>query len=169
MRFKIFGGLGKIKKLEPFLAKRLATLPELDTTGRMRLLGLSLSYNRVGSTIVDAPCATVHGVCLLVAPLASSLDISSTGAAAAQSHLHQPREDGHGTRDPHECEHGRADLGADVQFCYTTDSVAEDDEHDCCEDRGDGDEERVQEGEDGDRESQPTREDGYGHDEDEDK
>lgn len=131
----------------------------------MRSLGLSFGDNRaVGNT---SPCTSVHGVCLLVAPLTSGLDVSSAGAAAAQSHLHEPRENGEGAGYPHECEHSGADRSADVQFGHATDSIAEDDEHDGCENGGDGDEEGVEECEDGYGESEPAGKNGEGHDKDE--
>ena len=153
------------------LAQQLATLPELDTTCWVSsLLGLNnWVRGAISGAISDAPVAGVHRVCLLVAPLAPCLDIAATGTAAAQPHLHQPRKDGHRTRNPHECKHCDSNLGADVQFRHATNSVAEDDEHDGCEDGCDGNEERVEEGEDGDGEGEPAREDRQRHDEDEDE
>lgn len=120
-------------------------------------------------TVQNRPGSSIHRIGLLVAPFAARLDISAAGAAAAQPHLHQPRENGHGARNPHESEHGNADLRADVQLSHATNSVLEDDEHDSCEDRGDGGEERVEEGEDGDGQREPAREDGDGHYEDQDE
>lgn len=108
-------------------------------------------------------------VCLLASPLLAPLDIATTRAAAAHAHLHEPREDGKCARDPHESEEGDANLSANVQLSHAADSVAEDDEHDGRDDGGGGNEERVDEGEDGDGEGQPARVDGEGHQEDEDE
>ncbi len=126
-------------------------------------------HDRISGTISDTPRSSSHRVRLLVAPLAANLDIASAGAAAAQPHLHQPCKDGHGAGNPHEGEHGDADLRADVQLSHATNSVLEDDEHDGCENGGDGGNEGVEEGKDGDGEREPAREDRNGHYEDKDE
>ena len=153
------------------LAQQLATLPELDTACWVSiLLGLdNWVRGAISGAISDAPVAGVHRVCLLVAPLAPCLDIAATGTAAAQPHLHQPREDCKSAGDPHEYEHRGSNFRTDIKLRDFRDGVAEDDEHDGCEDGCDGNEERVEEGEDGDGEGEPAREDRQRHDEDEDE
>lgn len=108
-------------------------------------------------------------VCLLVSSLLALLDVSPRRTAAAETHLYEPSEYGESARYPHEGEQGDANFRLDIQLSHTTNSVAEDDEHDGCDDGGDRYEERVEEGEDSNDEGEPARIDGNGHDEDEDE
>jgi hypothetical protein len=106
---------------------------------------------------------------LLAPPLSTRLYIPATRAAATQSHLYQPCEDRERASNPHEDKDSDADLRANVQLCHASDSVAEDDEHDGCDNRCGGDDEGVEERKDRDGEGEPAREDGDGHEEDEDE
>jgi hypothetical protein len=145
-----------------------STLPELI----LLLLLLLIGFADDQIIVSDAAClcaSSVHVVRLFVPSLLALLDVSPRRTAAAKSHLYEPGKDGESTCHPHEGEQRGTYLRRNVQLSHTTDSVAEDDEHDGCNDRGDGYEEGVEEGEDGDEEGKPARVDGDGHDEDEDK
>lgn len=112
----------------------LATLPEL--------VFLLWCFFRCASAL--------HLICLLTTSLLALLDISPGCTAAAQSRLYQPCEDGKSTSHPHKGKQRLSNLCPDVKFCHASNSVAEDDKHDGGNDRGDGDEEGVEEGENGD-------------------
>jgi hypothetical protein len=134
-----------------WLARLLATLPETLLSRSICILSGGMHTRQ----------RTVIG--FLTASLPACLDIPSTRTAATQSHLDQPREDGKRACDPHEDKDRDANFGANVEFHHASNRVAEDDEHDGCDD------ECVEESEDGDRKGEPVREDGDGHEEDEDE
>jgi hypothetical protein len=121
-------------------AQFLATLPKA-------LLPLCLDL-RVPSRWVHILQLTP--IRLFAPPLTSRLNIPPRRTAATQAHLHQPGENSKRARDPHEDKDGGANFRANVEFRHATNSVAEDDEHDGCNDGCDGDDERVKEREDGD-------------------
>lgn len=97
----------------------------------------------------------------LLDPLFSpSLDVSSTDTTTAQAHLEQPCDNGRRTRNPHTGEHGRPNLGTNVDIVVLLEDVAHDDEHDGRDDASGCDAECVDEGEDAEDEGRPARADG---------
>jgi len=152
--------------LKFFKAKDLTALPELVFLSWRRVSGLTSSHLRL---VCPDALGAIQLVCFLTATLLALLDVAPASAAAAKTHLYEPGKNGKGAGDPHEGEHGGADLGPDVQLVHATDSVLEDDEEDGCDDRGYGYEERVEEGKDGDEQGEPARVDGDWHEEDEDE
>jgi hypothetical protein len=108
--------------------------------------------------LVDTGCLCLPG--LLTSSLLSLLDVSSAGAAAAQTGLDQPGKNRSGCCNPHECEHCGAELSTNVEFLDRCERPLHDDEHDSCDDGSDGDEKCSQEGEDASEQGEPAREDG---------
>lgn len=108
-------------------------------------------------------------ICLLTAPLPPCLDIPPARTATAQTHLHQPSKNGEPASDPHEHKERDSNRGTNIQLLDASDGIAEDDEHDGCDDGCSRNDEGVEECDDGDGEGEPAREDGNGHQEDEDE
>lgn len=141
-----------------WLTRVLAALPELILLPWCSSLWTSGHVSRS-----DAMLHVVQSIRLLTSPLLPCPHVPSRSTAAAKPHLHQPSKDGKGACNPHKCEHGYANFCANVQFSHAADSVAEDYEHDGCDDRGGSDEEGVEESKDGDGEGEPARVDGERH------
>jgi hypothetical protein len=105
----------------------------------------------------------------LVASLSAGANVSPASTAATKPCLYEPREDGKRTCHPHEGKHCFTNARANVDFPDTANDIAKDDEHGGCYNGGGGYEERVKEGENGDEERPPAREDTDRHEEHEDK
>jgi hypothetical protein len=106
---------------------------------------------------LSIPNEPIRLICMFAACFPSGPHVSSARAATAHAQLEQPSEDGECAGNPHESEHGNANVSTDVQLCDAADDVTEDDEHDRRDDRGGGDEKGVEEHEDGDWEGPPAR------------
>jgi len=95
-------------------------------------------------------------MCMLAPSFLALFDIPSARATAAQARLDKPRQNGKARGNPHKGKHLCPNVGANVDLGEALDCVSEYDEHGCCEDGGDGCEERGEEGEEGDGKGGPS-------------
>lgn len=101
--------------------------------------------------------------------LSSGPDISSARAAAALTHLNEPRNNGESTGDPHACKHGYAKMSPNVDVRVGSKDVFHDGEQGSRDDGGRCYAERVQERNDTEAKCPPAAADGEGKDEDKDE
>ena len=119
---------------------------------------LAAKDSTLRTLLVDTGCLCLPG--LLASSLLSLLDVSSAGTATAQTGLDQPGKNRSGCCNPHECEHCGTQFTADVELLDRGEGPLHDDEHDSCDDGGDGNKKCSQEGEDASEKGEPAREDG---------
>jgi hypothetical protein len=108
-------------------------------------------------------------VSLLTPPLPPRPHIPPRSTATAHTHMHQPRNNGRASRNPHEDEHLNPDTRSNVQLRGGGNCHLEDDEHDGRDDGSGGGDECSQKGEDGDGKVAPAGVDCQRHDENHEK